>query len=68
MKIPMPNKPQFNYFLSNIKNQVQKNSKIWKSSIPVSRKQPKETSGFFFVMGIISEQPDLSFQQTTAKQ
>ena len=47
----MPNKPQFNYFLSNIKNQVQKNSKIWKSSIPVSRKQPKETSGIFFCYG-----------------
>lgn len=47
----MPNKPQFNYFLSNIKNQVQKDSKIWKSSIPVSRKQPKETSGIFFCYG-----------------
>ncbi len=51
MKIPMPNKPQFNYFLSNIKNQVQKDSKIWKSSIPVSLKQPKETSGIFFCYG-----------------
>ena len=47
----MPNKPQFNYFLSNIKNQVQKDSKIWKSSIPVSLKQPKETSGIFFCYG-----------------
>jgi hypothetical protein len=47
----MPNNPQFNYFLSNIKNQVQKDSKIWKSSMPVSRKQPKETSGIFFCYG-----------------
>ncbi len=47
----MPNKPQFNYFLSNIKNEVQKDSKIWKSSIPMSRKQPKETSGIFFCYG-----------------
>ena len=47
----MPNKQQFNYFLSNIKNQVQKDSKIWKSSIPVCRKRPKETSGIFFCYG-----------------
>jgi len=44
----MPNKPQFNYFLSSIKNQVQKDNKIWKSAIPVSLKPPKETLGFSF--------------------
>ena len=47
----MPNNPQFNYFLSNKKNQVQKNNEIWKSSIPVSRKQLKETSGILFRYG-----------------
>jgi len=47
----MPNKPQFNYFLSNTKNQVQKDSKIWKSSIPVSLKQTRKTSGFCFSHG-----------------
>jgi len=47
----MPAKPQFNYFLSNIKNQVQKDSKIWKSSIPVSRKQSQKASGISFCYG-----------------
>ena len=47
----MPNKPQFNYFLSSIKNQVQKDNKIWKSAIPVSLKPPKETLGFSFSYG-----------------
>jgi len=47
----MPNKPPFNYFLSNLKNQVQKGSKLWKSSIPVSRKQSEQASGIFFCYG-----------------
>ena len=47
----MPNTPQFNYFLSSIKNQVQKDDKIWKSAIPVSLKPPKETLGFSFSYG-----------------
>ena len=47
----MPNKPQFNYFLSSIKNQVQKDDKIWKSSIPVSLKPSKKTLGFCFSYG-----------------
>lgn len=47
----MPNKPQFNYFLSSIKNQVQNDNKIWKSAIPVSLKPPKETLAFSFSYG-----------------
>jgi hypothetical protein len=47
----MSNRLQFNYFLSDTKHQVQKDSKIWKSLIPLSLKPTKETDGYGFSYG-----------------
>ncbi|MBT8350725.1 MAG: hypothetical protein KJO26_05775 [Deltaproteobacteria bacterium] len=46
----MSNKPRFNFFLSNTKNQVQKDSKLWGCPIPLSLKAPGESvdSGFSY--------------------
>jgi hypothetical protein len=41
----MLNAPQFKYFLSHKKNPVQKNSQIWNTLLPMSRKQRKNNAG-----------------------
>ncbi len=41
----MTNKLQFKYFLSDKKNPVQKNSKLWTTPLPMNRKQPLKASG-----------------------
>ncbi|HUV51195.1 MAG TPA: hypothetical protein VMW78_09280 [Anaerolineae bacterium] len=47
----MPNKPQFNYFLSDTKNSVQKNSEIWSIPLPTTRKQPQKATGISVTYG-----------------
>lgn len=42
---------QFKYFLSNTKNSVQKNSKIWSIPLPTKRKQPQKAVGVSVTYG-----------------
>jgi len=41
----MPNTPAFKYFLSNKKNPVQKDTRIWNTLLPVNRQQRSNDSG-----------------------
>ena len=41
----MPNAPRFKYFLSNKRNPVQKDSRIWTASLPMNRQQYPDDSG-----------------------
>jgi len=41
----MPNAPRFKYFLSNQKNPVHKDSRIWAASLPMNRQQYPDDSG-----------------------
>jgi hypothetical protein len=41
----MSNTPQFKYFLSNKKNPIQKDSQIWNTLLPMSRKQRQNDGG-----------------------
>jgi hypothetical protein len=48
---PMPHKPQFKYFLSDVTNSVQKNSEIWSIPLPTTRKQPQRVTGISVTYG-----------------
>jgi hypothetical protein len=41
----MPNAPRFKYFLSNKKNPVQKDSRIWTVPLPMNKQQQSDDSG-----------------------